>query len=152
MLEESCCLANLSFCLSVGLFNGWIVEKRLIGSGCSSSSTHIQTSILRPDGLCVGFPRWAGTRTNLDVTEWQWHQLGHMQICTLHPCPRQITTPASHHSVFYRLDARPAIQPTASKHWRHTSSSSTAANVLQYVGLIWGSTNHFNTKNLTNYK
>ena len=41
--------------------------------------------------------------TNLDFTEardseWQWHQLGHMQVCTsLH---RQITTPAPHRSVF----------------------------------------------------
>jgi len=37
--------------------------------------------------LCPGLPGWAGTRTNLDFTEtrdsdWQWHQLGHMQICT----------------------------------------------------------------------
>ena len=40
--------------------------------------------------LCPGLPRWAGTRkvkTNLDFTEardseWQWHQLGHMQVCT----------------------------------------------------------------------
>ena len=31
----------------------------------------------------------------------------------------QITTPAPHHSVFYRPDALPAAQPTASKHWRH---------------------------------
>jgi len=30
----------------------------------------------------------------------------------------QITMPAPHHSVFYRLDALPATQPTASKHWR----------------------------------
>jgi len=30
--------------------------------------------------------------------------------------PRQITTPSPHHSVFYRLDALPAAQPTASKH------------------------------------
>jgi len=29
---------------------------------------------------------------------------------------RQITTPTPHHSVFYRLDALPAAQPTASKH------------------------------------
>jgi len=28
----------------------------------------------------------------------------------------QITTPAPHHSVFYRPDALPAAQPTASKH------------------------------------
>jgi len=33
-------------------------------------------------------------------------------------CSRQITTPAPHHSVFYRPDALPAAQPTASKHWR----------------------------------
>ena len=30
----------------------------------------------------------------------------------------QITTPAPHHSVFYRPDALPAAQPTASKRWR----------------------------------
>jgi len=29
---------------------------------------------------------------------------------------RQITTPARHHSVFYRLDALPTTQSTASKH------------------------------------
>jgi len=39
-------------------------------------------------------------KTNLDFTEprnseWQWHQLGRMQVCS-----RQITTPAPHHSVF----------------------------------------------------
>jgi len=32
------------------------------------------------------------------------------------PCPRQITTLTPHHSVFYRPDALPATQPTASKH------------------------------------
>jgi len=32
------------------------------------------------------------------------------------PHPKQITTPAAHHSVFYSLDALPATQPTASKH------------------------------------
>jgi len=29
---------------------------------------------------------------------------------------RQITMPVPHHSVFYRPDALPAAQPTASKH------------------------------------
>ena len=28
------------------------------------------------------------------------------------------TTPAPHHSVFYRPDALPVVQPTASQHWR----------------------------------
>ena len=33
-----------------------------------------------------------------------------------HPFNRQITIPAPHHSVFYRLDALPAAQPTTSMH------------------------------------
>jgi len=40
-------------------------------------------------------------------------------ICKPAPRSRQITMPAPHHSVFYRPDALPAAQPTASKHWRH---------------------------------
>ena len=37
---------------------------------------------------------------------------------SLHLAPdRQITTPAPHYWVFYRPDALPAAQPTASKHW-----------------------------------
>ena len=59
--------------------------------------------------------------TNLDFTEardseWQWHQLGHMQVCTaLETDNHASTSPLS----FYRPDALPAAQPTASKHWRH---------------------------------
>jgi len=58
--------------------------------------------------------RYQKGKTNLDFTEardseWQWHQLGHMHVS------RQITTPAPHHSVFYRQDALPAAQPTVSK-------------------------------------
>ena len=54
---------------------------------------------------------------NLDFTEardseWQWYQLGHMQVCT------SLQT-APHHSVFYRPDAVPAAQPTAWRHWKH---------------------------------
>jgi len=57
-------------------------------------------------------------KTNLDFTEarnseWQWHQLGDMQVCTL---LQTDTTPAPHRSVFYRPDTLPAAQPTASKH------------------------------------
>ena len=39
-------------------------------------------------------------------------------ICKSAPRSRQTTTPVPHHSVFYRPDALPAAQPTASKHWR----------------------------------
>ena len=41
-------------------------------------------------------------------------------ICKSAPRSRQITTPVPHHSVFYRPDALPAAQPTASKHRRHS--------------------------------
>jgi len=37
-------------------------------------------------------------------------------ICKFAPSPRQITMPVSHHSDFYRPDAIPVAQPTASKH------------------------------------
>jgi len=64
--------------------------------------------------------RYQKGKTNLDFTEarnseWQWHQLGHMQVCTLLQTDSHTRT---HHSVFYRPDALPAAQPTVSKHWR----------------------------------
>ena len=46
-------------------------------------------------------------------------------ICKSAPRSRQITMPIPHHSVFYRPDALPAAQPTASKHWRHNWSPHT---------------------------
>jgi len=59
-------------------------------------------------------------KTNLDFTEardseWQWHQLGHMQVCTTHhlQTDNHAGTPPLN---FYRSDAFPAAQPTASKH------------------------------------
>jgi len=70
-------------------------------------------------GFCPGLLGWAGTRkvnqsgfTGARDSEWRWHSLA---IC---PHPRHITTPESHHSVFYRPVALPAAQPTVSKHWR----------------------------------
>ena len=53
----------------------------------TSSSTHTHTHT-RLSALCPGLPGWAGKgKTNLDFTEardseWQWHLLGHMQVCT----------------------------------------------------------------------
>jgi len=50
----------------------------------------------------------------------QWHQMDHMQIICI---SLQITMPVPHHSVFYRPDALPATQPTASNHWRQLSTT-----------------------------
>ena len=74
--------------------------------------------------LCPGLPGWAGTRKVKPV----WISLKQetvsgsgisWDICKSALRTRQITTPAPHHSVFYRPNALPATQPTASKHWRH---------------------------------
>ena len=62
--------------------------------------------------------RYQKGKTNLDFTEardseWQWHQLGHMQVCTSLKTDNYASTqPLS----FYRPDALPAAQPTESKH------------------------------------
>jgi len=42
-------------------------------------------------------------------SEWQWNQLGHMQVCT---CFRQITTPAPHHC--FLQAGCPSCRPTNS--------------------------------------
>jgi len=50
------------------------------------------------------------------MMRWQWHQLDHMQIiCTSLQTGNHASTPPL---CFYRPDALPATQPTASKHWR----------------------------------
>ena len=85
--------------------------------------THTHTHA-RLTALCPGLTRWAGTRKVKPI----WILLKQetvsgsgisWAICKSAPCSRQITTPAPHHSLFYRLDALPAAQPTVSKHWRN---------------------------------
>jgi len=46
-------------------------------------------------------------------SEWQWHQLGQMQVCTLLQTDNHASTPLLS---FYWPDALCAAQPTASKH------------------------------------
>ena len=86
------------------------------------SHTHTHTHT-RLTALCPGLPRWAVTRKLKPI----WILLKQetvsgsgisWAVCKSAPRSRQITTPAPHHSVFYRPDALPATQPTASKHWR----------------------------------
>jgi len=54
-------------------------------------------------------------KTNLDFigardSEWQWHQLGHMHVCT---SLQTDTMPAPHHSVFLQAGC-PSCRPTNS--------------------------------------
>ena len=56
--------------------------------------------------------RYQKGKTNLDFTEardseWQWHQLRHMQVCTSLQADNHASTPPIS---FYRSDALPAAQ------------------------------------------
>ena len=82
--------------------------------------THTHT---RLTALFPGLPGWAGTRKlkPIGILLKQETVSGsgiNWAICKSAPRCRQITMPAPHHSVFYRPDALPVTQPTASKHWR----------------------------------
>jgi len=64
--------------------------------------------------------RYQKGKTNLDFTEakdseWQLHQLGHMQVSTSLQTDNHASTQPLY-KVFYRPDALPAAQQTASKH------------------------------------
>ena len=84
----------------------------------SSNNTHTHTRLTT---IFPGLPRSAGTRKVKPI----WILLKQETVsgsgiswamCKSALRSRQITTPAPHHSVFYRPDALPATQPTASSH------------------------------------
>jgi len=66
----------------------------------------------------LGKPAPEKQKTNLDLLEQEIVSSSGISwaICKPAPRSRQITMPAPYHSVFYRPDALPAAQPTASKH------------------------------------
>ena len=81
----------------------------------------IQTHTYRLTALCLGLPGRAGTRKVKPI----WILLKQetvsgsgisWAICKSAPRSRQTTMPAPHHSAFYRPDALPAAQSTASRH------------------------------------
>ena len=77
--------------------------------------------------------RYHKGKTNLDFTEardseWQWHQLSRMQVCTSLQTDNHASTPPLS---FYRPDALPATKPTVSKHWRHYERKSKTENGQQ---------------------
>jgi len=83
------------------------------------------TTILWLSGFCPGLPGWASTSKVKPKPVWiSWSKRVSgsgisWAICKSAPHRSQITMPAPHHSVYYRPDALPAAQPTASKHWRY---------------------------------
>ena len=123
MLAEMAVWLRVCLCLYSYLRNGKVFPCSLpsVGPGADPSVqavTHTHTRLTAP---FPGLPGWAGTRKVKPI----WILLKQEKvsgsgiswaICKSAPCTRQITTPAPHHSVFYRPDALPAAQPTASKH------------------------------------
>jgi len=74
---------------------------RCVFSSINTRVTHTHTPFYSPFSGTTRVSRYQKGKTNLDFTEardseWQWHQLGHMQVNT----SLQTTTPAPHHSVF----------------------------------------------------
>jgi len=100
------------------------------------SLTHTHTHPF--NGPLSGLPGWAGTRKVKPI----WILLKQetvsgssisWAICKSAPRFRQITMPAPRHSVFYRPDALPAAQPTASKHWRHITNAAHIISRAAYM-------------------
>ena len=106
----------------------WLVWSCLSSNWCivnvssfGSISVHTHT---RLTAHCPGLPRLASTRKVKPI----WILLKQETVSGIDiswaickqsaPRSRQITMPAPHQSVFYRPDALPAAQPTASMHWR----------------------------------
>ena len=87
---------------------------------CSLCHTHTHSHLFNgPFSGTTRVSRYEKGKTNLDFTEardseWQWHQLGHMQVCILLQTDNHASSPPLR--FFYRPDALPAAQPTASKH------------------------------------
>jgi len=101
----------------VGSHCGFVLSGGSEPESGSSDRCHTHT---RLTVLCPGLPGWASTgkvKTNLDFTEvrdieWQWHQLGRMQVCNSLQTDNHASTPPL---IFYWPDALPAAQPSVSK-------------------------------------
>jgi len=80
------------------------------------SNTH--TPIQRLFSGTTQVSRYQKGKTKLDFTEtrdseWQWHQLSHMQVCTSLQTDNHASNPPLS---FLQAGTLPAAQPTASKH------------------------------------
>ena len=116
-LIRPCCAKARVYRLSIGQARNHI--------GPTHTHTHARTHACTHthpfNGPFPGLPRWAGTRKVKPI----WTLLKQetvsgsgirWAVCKSAPHSRQITMPAPRHSVFYRPDALPAAQPTASEH------------------------------------
>jgi len=124
-------LVHMFWILCIGLVTA-LHRQETYWNSSTQANTHTNTHPFNgPFSRTTWVSRYQKGKTNLDLTEardseWQWNPLSA-------PRSRQITTPAPHHSVFYRPDALPATQPTASNHWRQHRLTTTII-----IHALWG--------------
>jgi len=95
------------------------VKCLLVGSSYRQLHTHLFNG---PLSETTRVSRYQKGKTNLHFTEardseWQWHQLGHMQVCTSLQRDNHASTPPLS---FLQPDSLPAAQSTVSNHWKAT--------------------------------
>jgi len=92
--------------------------------------------------LCPGLPRWASTRKVKPIwillkqeSEWQWHQLDHMQVCTSLQTDNHASTPP----LSFLQAGFPSCHPTNSikalKAQKISSTMKRKPNEIQNTGL-----------------
>ena len=115
----------------------------------TAAVTHTHTLFNCPLSGTTRVSRYQKGKTNLDFTEardseWQWHQLGHMQHCTSLQTDNHASTPL----LSFLQAGCPSCRPTNSvKHWRHRRIYVCNQHVIciffQYCGCYF-SGNHLN--------
>ena len=117
--------SSRSICLATSkLFSSAVAQLLVMTSYTRyniTEHTHTHTHIHPFNGPFSGTTRvgqYQKGKTNLDFTEardseWQWHQLGHMQVYTSLQADNHASTPPLS---FLQAGCLPAAQPTASKH------------------------------------
>ena len=126
---DCCC------CISTGAVHSATTQQRCQNTECMqfypSTYTHTHTHTFNgPLSGTTRVSRYQKGETNLDFTEardseWQWNQLGRMQVCTSLQTDNHTNT--SPHSFLQARcpSCRPtnSAQPTASEHWRLKANS-----------------------------
>jgi len=102
--------------------------------------THTHTRLTARFSKTTRVSRYRKGKTNLDFTEardseWRWHQLGNMQVCTL---LQTNNTPAPHHSVFFtgRMPFLPPNQQRQSTESRRSKHEANVWNIKKWF-LHW---------------
>ena len=109
--------ARNSFIFRFTIWNNRRLQNEYTKQSVMGTTTHTHTHS-RLTALCPGLPSTKKAKPIWILLKQETVSGSGISwaICKSAPRSRQITTPAPHHSDFYRPDALPAAQPTMSKH------------------------------------